>query len=326
MLSNVKPKIHIGPAGWSYPDWAGIVYPAKHSKTFDPLAFLASYFNLIEINNTFYRVPARRTCSDWARRVDDRPGFVFTAKAPRDFTHRKTPAADNEIRTFRAAIEPLLDKERLGAVLLQFPWSFRMTPDATRKIKSLVDRMAPLPTAVEVRHGSWESADAAAFFRDWAIPMCGVDQPLIGESLSPDTYSPGEAGVYFRLHGRNHKNWFNNNADRDQRYDYLYSEKQLEAWRDKVRDVSEGIQRVFVVLNNHFRGQAVANALQLDAMLSGSKSDSPPGVVAEYPHTDKHLEPHIAPSHPVQPERRRQLFLFGKNDDEKNDESPDEDR
>ncbi len=326
MLANVTPEIHIGPAGWSYPDWAGIVYPAKQPKTFDPLAFLASYFNLIEINNTFYRVPARRTCSDWVRRVDDRPGFVFTAKAPRDFTHRKVPAADHEIQAFKLAIEPIYEKERLGAVLLQFPWSFRLTPGSTKKIKSLVDRIAPFPTAVEVRHGSWQGPDAAAFFRDSAIPMCGVDQPLIGQSLSPDTYSPGEAGAYFRLHGRNRKTWFNNDAGRDERYNYLYSEKQLEAWRDKVRDVRESVQRVFVVLNNHFRGQAVANALQLDAMISGSKSNAPPGVVAEYPHTGNLLEAADTGPPAALPDRGTQLFLFGNDHDKKNDDNPDEDR
>ena len=186
--------------------------------------------------------------------------------------------------------------------------------------------MAPLPTAVEVRHGSWEHPDAAVFFRDSAIPLCGVDQPRIGQSLSPDTYTPGIAGVYFRLHGRNNKNWFNKDAGRDQRYDYLYSENELKEWSDKVREVEEGVQRVFVVLNNHFRGQAVANALQLDAMLAGTQSEAPPGVVAEYPHAGRHLKPVDLTPAAGHCDRGTQLFLFGKDDNKKNDDNPDEDR
>ena len=312
----MTPEIHIGPAGWSYADWAGIVYPSKKPKTFDPLAYMASYFNLIEINNTFYRVPARRTCRDWVSRIEDNPRFLFTVKAPRDFTHRQVPASDDEIRIFKTAIEPIHEKGRLGAVLLQFPWSFRMTPAATGRIKSLVDRIEPFPTAVEVRHGSWGEADAAAFFCDSAIPLCGIDQPLVGHSLTPDTFLPGKTGAYFRLHGRNRENWFNQNAGRDERYDYLYSEKELEVWRDKVREVSEGVKRVFVVLNNHFRGQAVANALQLGAMLTGGKSPAPAGVIAKYPRTRKHLKPAPAKPAAAHSDRGDQLFLFENGNDE----------
>ena len=315
----MKANVYIGPAGWSYPDWAGIVYPARKPRAFDPLAHLASYFNLIEINNTFYRIPRRSTCADWVGRVDANPGLLFTVKAPRDFTHRPGTPANREINAFTSGVEPIFDAGRLGAVLFQFPWSFRMTPEATGKIKDLVDAIAPMPAAVEVRHATWAGDAAAVFFRNSAVPLCGIDQPVIGQSLTADTYLPGRAGAYFRLHGRNRKHWFDRSAGRDQRYDYLYSESELAEWRERVRSASDGVERVFVVLNNHFRGQAVANALQLDAMLSGKKSRAPAGVIAAHPKTGKLLTPAAPEPHSSGDVR---LPLFEDENEKKNGDDP----
>ena len=260
----------------------------------------------------------------WVARVADHPRFRFSVKLHRSFTHDQRRMDPAQLGRFQEFVRPLVEAGRLGPLLLQFPWSFRMTPAATDRIKSLVNRIEPFPTAVEVRNGSWGGPDAAAFFCDSAIPLCGIDQPPVGYSLTPDTFFPGKAGAYFRLHGRNRENWFNENAGRDERYDYLYSEKELEVWRNKVREVSEGVERVFVVLNNHFRGQAVANALQLGAMLTGGKSPAPAGVVAKYPQTGKHLKP--APPKPStgRSDSGDQLFLFENENDEQEADNPGE--
>jgi uncharacterized protein YecE (DUF72 family) len=279
----VKP-LYIGPAGWSYPDWNGVVYPERPRARFDYLAYLSSFFNLIEINSTFYRIPARSTCASWARRVDHRPDFRFTVKVFREFTHRSAPATatQRDCAGFSSAVEPLVSAGRLSAVLVQFPWSFRFTPDTARYVMQLVRWLAPLPVSVEVRHGSWGGDDAARLFEDSAVTMCGIDQPLIGNSLSADHFALGGAGAYFRLHGRNRAEWFKRDANRDSRYDYLYSKDELSGWVSRIDRAAVQANRTHVVLNNHFRGQAVANALAIAAMISGKRVPVPPGIARTY--------------------------------------------
>ncbi|UCH83443.1 MAG: DUF72 domain-containing protein [Candidatus Latescibacterota bacterium] len=291
----MTPRIHIGPAGWSYPDWDGIVYPTPAGRAFDALEYIASYVDLIEINSTFYRVPSPRVCDDWAKRVAGKNDFTFTVKVHRDLTHGRAPAHESDAVSFTRAVAPLADRGKLGSLLIQFPWSFRMSSDARRYIRDLTRWLRPFPTAVEVRHGSWESPPARRFFRENDITLCGIDQPLVGDSLGPTTYEPGRTRAYFRFHGRNKDMWFKRDAGRDDRYNYLYSAAELSSWRERIESVPTGVERLFVVLNNHFRGQAVANALQLRAMLSGVKSDAPPELLDAYPQIEGSLRPVRSP-------------------------------
>ena len=118
--------IRVGTAGWDYPDWQGVVFPKPKPKGFDPLAYLAGYFSTIEINATFYRPAAAKVAASWADRVQDNPDFRFTAKLWRRFTHERATAwTAEEVTAAREALDVLHERQRLGAVLLQFPWSFR---------------------------------------------------------------------------------------------------------------------------------------------------------------------------------------------------------
>jgi uncharacterized protein YecE (DUF72 family) len=319
-----KQKVRVGPAGWSYPDWGGIVYPAKPSRSFDPLEYLSSYFDLVEINSTFYRVPARATCRRWVERVASRPDFVFTAKVPQQITHGSAPASGLEIAEFKSAIEPLVEGERLGTLLVQFPWSFRAVPDATAYVKTLAEQFAPFPTVFEMRHGSWGAARGISFFRESGLALCGIDQPMIGDSLAGDVYVPGGGRAYFRLHGRNRAKWFGE-AGRDERYNYLYDSSELTPWSERVRDAAKRVESVFVVLNNHFRGQAVVNALQLQSMLTGKTARGPRSLVSAYPSAADLVKSDDSASEPVRGERGNQLKLFEEDDDDKNDDNPDQD-
>jgi uncharacterized protein YecE (DUF72 family) len=88
---------------------------------------------------------------------------------------------------------------------------------------------------------------------------------------------------YVRLHGRNYRDWFREKAGRDARYDYLYSEKELDPWLEKISEVTEAASSTYVITNNHFRGQAVVNALQIRSRIEGRKVEAPPGLVEHYP-------------------------------------------
>ncbi len=280
-------NLFIGPAGWSYPDWDGIVYPSQRNKSFDPLAFIASYFNLIEINSTFYRIPDPSVARSWTKRVEHNPSFLFTAKLHRNFTHAKGPISHTDMTAFIRAVMQIHREEKLGFVLVQYPWSFRYSAEATKVIGRLVSTLAPLPVAVEVRHGSWENKDALSFFEESKATLCCIDQPIIGQSVTPRTHHAGPAGAYFRLHGRNAAKWFGRDSSRDERYDYLYSLEELSKWSTRISATKAKNKPMFVVTNNHFRGQAVANAFELKFLLTQKKVPVPATMFNNFPALKK---------------------------------------
>jgi len=120
--------IRIGPSGWAYKDWEGIVYPPEKPKGFDRLTFLAQYFNAVEINTSFYGPPRATSAKSWVQSITANPDFRFTAKLYQGFTHARNATVKDEI-DFKAGMAPLMEASRFGALLLQFPWSFRYTPE-----------------------------------------------------------------------------------------------------------------------------------------------------------------------------------------------------
>jgi len=284
--------IHIGPAGWDYPDWDGIFYPATRKRGFDALAYIASYFTLVEINSTFYRVPAPHVARRWVERVADRPRFTFTLKAHQSLTHQGDDGTPAELVPLCRAIDPIAAAGRLGAVLLQFPWSFRFDDSSRRHLDARIEELRPFPLAVEVRHGSWETPEAGAYLTGLGVTVCGIDQPVMGESLRPYHYRAGPAGTYFRFHGRNYKNWFAEDAGRDARYDYLYAREELSPWAAVIQKAAAETSTTHVVLNNHFRGQAPANAFELAFLLSGRKSAAPERLRRAFPRLEESTTTH----------------------------------
>jgi uncharacterized protein YecE (DUF72 family) len=273
--NQLENRVHIGPAGWDYPDWDGIFYPSRRPRNFDALAYVASYFTLVEINSTFYRVPAPYVVRRWVERIAHRPHFTFTMKAHQSLTHHGPVPTPPELAPLRGTIDILADAERLGAVLLQFPWSFRFDDESRQHLDARVQELRPFPLAVEVRHASWETPDALSYLGALGVSVSGVDQPVIGESIPPYHYRAGPAGAYFRLHGRNYRNWFAEDAGRDARYDYLYSPEELSPWANVIRQAAAETNAAYVVLNNHFRGQAPANAFELAHLMFGRKLPAP---------------------------------------------------
>ena len=115
---------------------------------------------------------------------------------------------------------------------------------------------------MEVRHSSWDQADFYDELSDNGVGFCNIDQPRIGRSLGPSDKVIGTVG-YVRLHGRNYQDWFRENAGRDARYNYLYSDKELQPWLDAIHRIKETSIETYVIANNHFRGKAAVNALQI---------------------------------------------------------------
>jgi uncharacterized protein YecE (DUF72 family) len=251
--------IRIGPAGWSYTDWEGTVYP-PHRARFDHLAYLSSFFDTIEINSPFYRIPPPTHAKSWVRRVSTNPDFKFTTKIYRGFTHDAEPPGPDDVKAFRNYLDPLAAAGRLGAVLLQFPWSFKDAPESRERLERLFADFRDYPLALEVRHSSFQNDDVARFLDDRGVAWVNVDQPLFHDSVKPAATVTGPVG-YVRLHGRNYEKWFAH-AETWERYNYLYSKEELSPWVERIRTMSRE-KETYVITNNHFRGQAVVNAAEI---------------------------------------------------------------
>ena len=278
--------VYIGPAGWSYPDWKGIVYPGGRV---EELRFIAGLFDAVEVNTSFYRPPSPRTVRSWLDQVKDNPRFLFTFKLYRGFTHQPDVLRPDDEQLFKEGVQPVREAGRLGALLLQFPYSFRNTPENKALLADLLDRFRDYPLVVEFRRRQWDTPGVLESLTRRNAGFCNVDQPLISENL-PLTCRVTSPVAYLRLHGRNGRNWFREGAGA-QRYNYLYSEEEITALVPLVRDMEERAGRVFVITNNHLGGQSVINGLQLVRVMRGSAPPPPPTLLARYPHLVSFFSP-----------------------------------
>jgi uncharacterized protein YecE (DUF72 family) len=279
-------QIYVGPAGWSYPDWKRILYPDPRPKGFHEATFLAEFFNTIEINTSFYHPMQQAHAEQWIERVAANPKFLFTAKLWRNFTHDdSTTAADVDL--VRAGFDILQKAKRLGAMLLQFPFSFHKTPETTKRLNLLLDQFGDYPLVVEVRHSSWAKKEFYDLLHRRGVGFCNIDQPVIGRSLVPSERVTSPIG-YVRLHGRRYDTWFSDDPDSppSERYNYLYSAAELEPWAKRIEHVAETADKTFVVTNNHFQAKGIVNALELMNLLSGQKVKVPEQLRSHYPQLE----------------------------------------
>jgi uncharacterized protein YecE (DUF72 family) len=286
---GVTAAIRIGIAGWDYPDWVGPVYPVHGASRLDRLRYVAGFVDLVEINSTFYRPAAPRTAASWVRRTADLPELRFTAKAHRSWTHEDFEDAHAVVAPTLAGLAPLLEAGRLGAILIQFPQSFHFDPPALQRIEALCAHLAGWPVSIEVRHASWGLPEARDWFRERGLGWCAVDQPAIGSSTVGLLPAVTSRHGYLRLHGRNAASWFRADAGRDARYDYLYTGQELDALAATAREMAGSAEALFVVQNNHFRGQALVNALQLKARLTSTRPEAPADLVRHYPDLEREV-------------------------------------
>ena len=294
-LPQVHPNdVRIGTAGWSYKDWDGIFYPSgMQRRKQHPLEYLARFFDTTEINTSFYGPVKPELAKLWCRKVAAvNKKFVFTAKLYRAFTHSPMsvmeptsaasirPTDEDEIRT-REGLDAIASEGRLGALLIQFPVSFKNTSLNREYLERLLRQFIEYPRVVEVRHSSWNDAQTLASFAQKNVGFCNIDQPVLGRSLAPTEHVTGTIG-YIRLHGRNYEQWFDSD-NRNDRYNYLYSAQELAKWKERIGSVAERAQTTYVITNNHFESKAGVNALELKAMISGKRVLAPPTLIQKYP-------------------------------------------
>jgi len=289
-------SLRIGTAGWSYPHWNGVVYPKNHAGGFHPLDFLSRKFNTVEINSSFYQPLKPELTTVWMRRVEGNPEFQFTAKLHRRFTHERS-IETAEIEEFKRGLRPLLRAHKLGALLMQFPWAFRFTPENQEFLIRLRRAFHDFPLVAEMRHSSWLAEEAIGTFLDYKIGFCNLDQPAYTNAMPPTAYLTSGVG-YVRLHGRNPEDAAGHGFGRvssgprdstsprearSRQHDYLYTEAELADWKKRIDHISRFAESAFVVFNNDAAGKSVVNAMQLDAMFSGHAAPAPKELRMRYP-------------------------------------------
>ena len=287
----------MGTAGWSYKDWEGIVYPAQIKKSQHPVEYLARYMDVIEINTSFYGHIKPEWGKLWCRKAKAvNPEFVFTAKLNRAFTHSpiavvestsaETIRADPEDeRLAKEGLASIAVEDMLGAVLAQFPVSFKNTNANRDYLDGVIEKFKQFPLVVEVRHNSWTNEGTLRYFAERGVAFCNIDQPLLGKALGPTEHVTAPV-AYVRLHGRNYDQWFDSDS-RNDRYNYLYTAPELEGWKTRIDAIAGKAQRTFVVTNNHFEGRAAVNALQLKHMLTGEAVAVPDTLRQRYWELDQ---------------------------------------
>jgi len=196
---------------------------------------------------------------------------------------------DEDERLTREGLDALAGEGRLGALLIQFPVSFKNTSLNREYLDRLLRQFIEYPRVVEVRDSSWNNPETLAAFSRKNVGFCNIDQPLLGKSLGPTEHVTAALG-YVRLHGRNYDQWFDSD-NRNDRYNYLYKEKELEDWKQRILNVAEKAQITYVITNNHFESKAGVNAIELKAMISAKRVLAPPTLIQKYPELRKFADP-----------------------------------
>ena len=310
--------IRIGICSWA--DAAliedGSFYPRKSMSAEARLRWYARFFDTVEINSSYYAIPAARNALRWAERTP--PGFLFNVKAyalmtghhPRRETlpaelqllmprHPRLTrrgeveagafapeALDQAFRLFREAIAPLADAGKLGYVLFQFaPW-VRFDRARLDYLTSLPGRLPGLTVAVEFRDRSWLPDHVDETLR--ALRQAGLAHVIVDAPPTPNAvpYVPEVTAptAVFRLHGRNAEGWMRQLRGEDpavrEKYDYRYTEDELRAFQPDVEDVEAGSEQVFVSFNNNNRAYPVQNALTLKRLLGQGAAPPPRDLFA----------------------------------------------
>ena len=247
---NENTKYVVGTSGYSFADWVGTFYPAGTQQK-EMFGHYVRRFQTVELNFTFYRMPAARTLERLAQLSPE--GFTFWVKANQQITHEQDRSVARE---FLDGLRAMIDGGKLAGVLLQFPQSFHRTVASRKFLAAAIEDFAAVPLAVEFRHFSWEHPSTFAGLRERNTAVVVPDAPEIRGLFRPAPTVTSNIG-YLRLHSRDASKWY---AGAAERYDYNYTAEELTDILKQWRPLQEQVDKVYAFFNNCHRGQAAQNA------------------------------------------------------------------
>ena len=319
-------ELRVGTSGWNYPSgsgtWNGLFYPKTRSKRagtdrFDELAFYAEHFDTVEVNSTFYGQPRADVTRGWSARTP--PNFDFSIKLYQKFTHpnmfkaaalKSAPGSQGElldllaqvtqsdIDDFRSGIDPLAGSGKVGALLAQFPPSFKDSPQSRDYLAQLLRAFAEYPVAVELRHKSWSDgiAETLTLLNAFGAAWVQIDEPKFRFSIRQNYLPNVKTFYYMRLHGRNAAQWWKHDKSED-RYNYLYTADELREFAETATAAKELVKKSYLYANNHFSSKSVVNAVMLKAQLGQPvEGEYPEELVGKYPELAQALEGRLKPT------------------------------
>ncbi|MBN2372907.1 DUF72 domain-containing protein [bacterium] len=265
--------IKLGTSGFSFKDWRGAVYP-DNLKQEDTLRYYQNElgFDCVEINSTYYSLLSGKSFAAMERKTDE--GFEFVVKAFRGITHDpfdkrladKKPSIEDAISyidKFIYSVHPIREKDKLGAVLLQFPVFFYPGSQSADYIYRCKERFAGIPLVIEFRNKAWARTETFEFLRENGLSYCAVDEPKLPRLMPFINEVCSDIG-YIRFHGRN-SNWFNSSVE--ERYNYLYTQNELMEFLPEINKMEKAAKKAYIFFNNCHGGFAVKNALALLKLL-----------------------------------------------------------
>jgi uncharacterized protein YecE (DUF72 family) len=299
-------EIRVGTASWTDPTIVkgGVFYPRGVSSSEDRLRYYAEQFPVVEVDSTYYSLPERAIATLWANRTPDT--FIFHVKAhalmtgqpsevarlPEDISSALPAALAAKTRLyakdlprelydavwdrFLDALEPLRSAGKLGGILLQYPRWFLPSPEDKALIADAAARLAGTPGAVELRNRIWFGSERSTqwtldMLRDLGLTHVMVDGPQGLESSVPHVAAvTNPALAMIRLHGRRQATWEAAKVPTVERYRYLYSPRELDAWLPKIREAAMEATRTVALLNNCYGNYGTTNARELVAKLVSS--------------------------------------------------------
>jgi len=262
-------KLYIGTSGWSYPKgegtWIGYFYPKGK---INELEYYSQFFNTVEVNSSFYRPPNPEYTYNWARRVPE--DFLFTVKLWQKFTHpkmyeeatgREAVISQQDVDVFNRSIEPLVRYDKLGSLLAQFPPSFKNEGHGQQVLAAVIRIFGEYRLAVELRHRSWsDDPNIARLLKENNVAWVHIDEPKFKSSIAEELPTTSDM-AYFRFHGRNAEMWWA--GDSATRYKYLYSPGEITELSERVKSAAQETRLLFALFNNHWRGYAPRNAVDM---------------------------------------------------------------
>jgi uncharacterized protein YecE (DUF72 family) len=196
-----------------------------------------------------------------------------------------TVISQSDLDEFRAGIDPLARAGKLGALLAQFPASFKDTPESRESLDRLLRAFRDYPVAVELRHRSWSDhvAETLTLLNEYGAAWTQIDEPKFKFSIRQNLLPNVKSFYYMRLHGRNAAKWWRHET-RDDRYDYLYTERELKPFAETAQAARTLVRKMYLYLNNHFAAKSVANALMIKKQVGQPiQGTYTPELVERYP-------------------------------------------
>lgn len=277
-MKNIN--LHIGPSGWSRPEWTRSVYGKTGHRGWHPLDVLCRYTSLAEIDRTFHEPLKPEIARLYAAKVEPREDFTFTALLGRRFTHDRD-LDESAVAAWRAGFQPLKAAGRLGALILQFPWAFRFNEENRQHLIRLRRAFHDFPLAAEMRHDSWLLDEAVTTLVDYHISIVNLDQPEYFRAMPAGAHLTSGVAVV-RMHGRSGAAAFQSfSAEPDGAY--VYSLEELLEWKPRVERLAANATRTLVVMANGAGGRSLVNALQLQEMVGQAGLEAPAALLASYP-------------------------------------------